>query len=74
MDPDLAFVAGLVLTVFAVPSLVSALSERRPPRVGAIALLAGVSLAGYAIASVEGGYTVQSIPKVFSRVLNHYVF
>ncbi|WP_436398227.1 hypothetical protein [Roseobacter sp. S98] len=74
MDPDLALVIGIVLTVLSFPTLVSALSERRPPRVGAIALVAGLGLIGYAMATVQGGYTVTGIPKVFMRVVNLYIF
>ena len=74
MDPDLALVVGIVVTVLSFPPLISALSERRPPRVGAIALLVGLGLIGYAMATVQGGYTVTGIPKVFVRVVNLYIF
>ncbi|WP_298839994.1 hypothetical protein [uncultured Roseobacter sp.] len=74
MDPDLALVVGIVVSVLSVPPLISALSERRPPRVGAVALLLGIGLIGYAMATVQGGYTLTGIPRVFARVVNLYIF
>lgn len=39
MDSDLALVIGLVLAALTVPSILSALSDRRAPRASAITIL-----------------------------------
>ena len=49
MDPDLALIIGLILGVFAVPSIMSAFSEGRPPRVAAFTVIAAGVLIIWAI-------------------------
>ena len=44
MDPDLAMVIGMILAVFSVPSIISAFSEGRAPRVAAFTIIAGGAL------------------------------
>ena len=73
LDSDLLLVIGMVIAFFSVPSIMSALSENRAPRVAAVLLILGGSLAVYAISSKPGGYTVSEIPNVFVRVVGRYV-
>lgn len=73
MDPDLALVLGLVLVVLSVPSILSALSDSRGPRASAITILIGGGLVVYALQSSVGGYSLEELPEVFSRVLANYV-
>ncbi|MCC1491437.1 hypothetical protein [Cognatishimia sp. F0-27] len=70
MDPDLALVIGLVLAVLSVPSIISAFSNNRTPRVATIALMAGGGLIVYAINASPSGYTLQEIPEAIFRVLS----
>ncbi|MBZ8118364.1 hypothetical protein KUD11_06850 [Roseovarius sp. LXJ103] len=69
MNSDLFLVTGLVIGVFSVPSIVSSLSDKRPPRVAAFTLIASGALIVYAIQTKPGGYELQDIPAAFARVL-----
>ncbi|WP_306151369.1 hypothetical protein [Roseovarius sp. MMSF_3281] len=73
MDPDLAFVIGFVLLVFSVPSIVSAITEGRAPRVAAFTILAGGALVIYALGTKPGGYAINEIPNIFVQVIARYL-
>ena len=65
MTPDVA----LVLAGFAVPSMLSAFSDRRAPRASALTILIAGGLLLYAIQTQPSGYTFQDIPEAFVRVI-----
>ncbi|MBS0125502.1 hypothetical protein [Thetidibacter halocola] len=69
MSPDVLLVTGLVLAVLAVPSMVSALSDGRAPRIAAVVAIAAGGLMVYAINQKPGGYTLSEVPTVFFRVV-----
>ncbi len=69
MDTDLILVIGVVTCALAIPSLLSAFSESRPPRAGAIMVLIGGVLVVLALTQKPSGYTFAQIPDVFVRVL-----
>ncbi|OED50355.1 hypothetical protein [Leisingera sp. S232] len=69
MDTDLALILGLVIGAFTVPSLMSSISERRPPRASFLTILIAVSLITYAVVLKPGGYSIDEIPDVFFRVV-----
>lgn len=73
MQHDLMLVIGLVILVFTIPAIVSAYSDNRPPRVAAIILLIGGGLVIIALTQKPGGYTVDDIPRAFTRVVAHYM-
>lgn len=73
MDHDLALVIGLVVAVFSIPALVSAFSERRAPRVAAIAIIVGGGLVAWAVTQKPGGYQIDQIPNVVVKVVARYV-
>jgi len=73
MDHDLALAIGLVIAVFAVPAVISAFSDKRAPRVAAIAVLIGGGLAAWAFTQKPGGYTLDEVPDVIVRVIARYV-
>jgi hypothetical protein len=73
MDPDLALIIGGILAVISVPSMVSAISDRRAPRVSAITLVLGGLLMLYAFTVTAVPYTFGSIPSVLGRVLRVYL-
>ncbi|MCF3592511.1 hypothetical protein LZG00_00685 [Rhodobacteraceae bacterium LMO-12] len=73
MDHDLALVIGLVVAVFSIPALVSAYSERRAPRVAAIAIIIGGGLVAWAVTQKPGGYQIDQIPNVMVKVVARYV-
>lgn len=72
MDADLALSLGLVIAAFSVPSILSAVSDRRAPRASALTVLIGGALILYAMQSRPGGYELSDIPDVFVSVVARY--
>ena len=73
MDTDLILVVGVVLGVFSVPSILSAISEGRAPRVAAFTIVAAGALILYAVKTHPGGYTLHDIPGAFVRVVAQFL-
>ncbi len=73
MDPDLLFIIGLILAVFSVPSILSAFSEGRAPRVAAITIVIAGALVVWAIKENPDGYSFKEIPDTFVRVVARYL-
>ena len=68
MDTDLALVIGCLLAVLSVPSILSALTDRRAPRASALTVLIAGGLILYALRGHPGGYTWAELPNVFVSV------
>lgn len=73
MDSDLALILGIVLVGLSIPSILSAFSENRPPRISALLLLIGGGLTTYAVTSKPGGYRIEQVPEVFFSVLGRFL-
>lgn len=73
MDFDTALVIGLVVGVFSIPAVVSAMSDRRTPRVAAVAMIVACGLVAWAVTQKPGGYTIDQVPSVVVKVIAHYV-
>lgn len=73
MDTDLLLTIGIVLAVLTIPSLLSAWSESRAPRLGAILLIAAAALVTMALTQKPGGYAFADIPGVMMAVVGRYV-
>ncbi|MBK6466255.1 MAG: hypothetical protein IPL38_14515 [Rhodobacter sp.] len=73
MDTDLFLTIGIVLGVLTIPSLLSAWTESRVPRVGALMLMAAAGLIALAISQKPGGYTFGDVPDVMMNVVGRYV-
>ena len=73
MDADLALVIGLIIAVFAIPAVVSALSEGHAPRVAAIAVRIGGGLVAFAVMQKPGGYAMNDLPQVVVGVIGRYI-
>lgn len=69
MNSDLLLVIGIVLAAFSIPSLLSAYSESRPPRVAAVVVVGALALVAWALSTSPGGYSFAEIPKAFVRVI-----
>lgn len=69
MSNDFILVFGLIVGVLALPAIASAISDRQPPRVAAFAVVVSGAMIIYAIYSQPGGYTINEIPDVFTRVV-----
>lgn len=68
MDTDLFLTIGVLLAILTLPSLLSAWTEGRPPRVGAIMLLVAAGLIVFAVSGRPGGYTLAEVPRVMLAV------
>ena len=73
MSPDYYLVLGILIAGFSIPSVLSAISDRRAPRASAITILIAGGLIVLAIQSQPGGYTLQEIPDVFVRVIASFL-
>jgi hypothetical protein len=73
MDTDLALVLGLVTAAFSIPSILSALSDKRAPRASAITVLIAGGLIVFAVLGHPGGYRLEQIPDVFVNVVARYM-
>ena len=73
MGYDIFLVIGVVVGVFSIPSFISALSDKRAPSTLAIMVLISGGLLAIAVSQKPGGYTIQSVPDVFVRVVGKYI-
>ena len=73
MDTDLALIIGLVLAALSIPSILSAISDKRAPRASAITILIAGGLILWAMQTHPGGYQLSDIPNVFVDVVARYM-
>jgi len=73
MDADLFFVVGLILSVFALPPILGALTDGRAPRAAAIMVLVGGGMVSLAVKQHPNRYTIEGIPDTFVRVVGKYI-
>jgi hypothetical protein len=73
VDPDLFFTIGLLVGALAIPAVISAFSESRPPRAAAIMVMIAAGLILVAILEKPGGYTVGEIPAIVMSVVGNLV-
>ena len=73
MDADLFLTVGVTLGVLTIPSLLSAWTESRVPRVGAIMLMASAAMIALSLSQKPGGYKFSDIPRVMLDVVGRYV-
>ena len=73
MDTDLALVLGIVIAALSIPSVLSALSDKRAPRASAITILIAGGLIVFAILGKPGGYRLEQVPDVLVAVLGRYL-
>ncbi len=73
MTNDTYLVIGIIVFALAIPSVVSALSERRAPRIASIMVLVGGGLIALAVTQQPGGYTLEDVPGAFARVIGQAI-
>ena len=73
MDNDLILVMGILVGVLAIPSLLAAYSESRPPRIGAVLVLISGVLFAVALTQKSGGYRLDEVPDVILSVIKRYL-
>jgi hypothetical protein len=69
VNPDLFLVIGLIVGALAIPAVISAFSESRPPRAAAIMVMISAGLLLVAVLEKPGGYTIGEVPEVFMGVV-----
>ncbi|MCK0095934.1 hypothetical protein MWU60_10180 [Yoonia sp. F2084L] len=73
MDFDLIFVTGIALAAFALPSLVSAYSDRRWPKAAVVMLVIGGGAIAYAVQENSGAYSLATVPDMIVTVIGRYL-
>lgn len=70
MPHDLFLTLGVLILIFTIPAIVSALRDGHAPRAAAIMMLIGGGLVATAIIQHPGGYALTDVPKVMMDVLS----
>ena len=73
MNTDLFLVIGVMLGVLAIPTLLGAYSEGRPPRAASIMVLISGTLVLLAVMNQPSGYAIEDVPDAFVRVFGRYL-
>lgn len=73
VDSDLLLVIGMIVGGFAIPAVLSAMSDSRPPRAAAVAFVIGGGLILAAFMTRPGGYSSGQIPEAFIRVIARFL-
>lgn len=73
MDNDLVLVVGIILGVLSIPSILSAISDRRAPRASAITVLIAGGLILFAVQGKPGGYSLEQMPDVVMGLIARYM-
>ena len=72
MTPDLLLIGGVVIALLSIPAIISSITSRQSPIYAfGIALLGGVFVMA-AFAIKPGGYTVNELPGVVSRLTGYF--
>ncbi len=73
MNNDLFLVLGLIISGLAIPSIIGALVDGRVPRGAAIMIMIGSGMIAVAVLGKPSGYSIQDVPKAFTRVIGKYI-
>ena len=73
MPYDVFLIIGLVIVVFAIPAIFSAVRDGHAPRVPALVILIGGGLATFAATQKPGGYEITEIPDIFMHVISQAI-
>jgi hypothetical protein len=70
---DLYLVIGIIVTAFAIPTILGAMTEHRSPRISTVLILIGGGLILLAFSQRAGGYALAEIPEAFVRVVAYFI-
>jgi hypothetical protein len=73
VDPDLFLTIGVVLGVLTIPSLLSAWTDGRTPRFGAIMVFVAVIMVAVAANNKPTGYQISDVPTIMLNVVSRYI-
>lgn len=66
-------VVGVGLGLLAIPALIGAFSESRPPRAAAILVMLASGLIVAAVWQKPSGYSISDVPSAFERVIGRFI-
>jgi len=69
MQQDIALAAGIILAVLSVVSVLTALIERRSPRVASVVVVIAGGLLLWAIGADADGFSWSDIPEAFINIV-----
>lgn len=69
LDPDIVLVGGIVLSIFFLPMVLTAIIERRRPYLSLFGSVVGIALLAYAYRTHPDGLTWQDVPTAFARAV-----
>lgn len=69
MQPDHFLVLGLFLVAASIPAMISAWSDGRAPRVGAVVAVAGFAVLLHGNVQQPGGYRLSDVPDAIYGVI-----
>ena len=72
-DPDLLLVIGIALALLAIPSILSAMIDRRTPRASAVTVLIAGFCIIYAMRTKPGGYRFEDMGDVLVGVVARFI-
>ncbi len=70
---EFILVCGIVIGVFAVPSMFRAAIDGNPPRAAAFAIVVAGGMIVYAVYTTPGGFAVNELPEIFARVVKSFL-
>ena len=70
---EFILVFGIVIGVLAIPAILSALLDGSAPRVASFAVVISGAMIIYAIYNTPGGYSVDQLPEIFTRVVASFL-
>ena len=73
MDNDFLLVLGVFIGLLSVPSMISALSDGRPPRAAIMLFVIGAGLVAWIVTSAPNTYTIEAFPKLVLDVIGGLV-
>ncbi|WP_298360388.1 hypothetical protein [uncultured Litoreibacter sp.] len=70
---EFILVFGIVIGVLAIPAIMSAWMDGSAPRVASFAVVISGAMIVYAIYNTPGGYSVNELPDIFTRVVASFL-
>lgn len=69
MDADIQIVIGTLLAILSLPSILTAFTDGRAPKIGVAVFLLACGLLIHAWTITPGGYTPAEVPLAFYRLI-----
>lgn len=70
---EFILVFGIVIGVLSIPAILSSLLDGSAPRVASFAVVISGAMIIYAISNTPGGYSIDQLPEIFTRVVASFL-